>query len=76
MFRNEKKDRIEMNMTTETLKNVVKTLYTGHTDINIENVQVSLLSKMINVNDSHVYLFNISSGPSGGFQLSSSQRAK
>ena len=46
MFRNEKKDRIEMNMTTETLKNVVKTLYTGHTDINIENVQVSLLSKM------------------------------
>jgi len=39
MFRNEKKDRIEMNMTTETLKNVVKTLYTGHTDINIENVQ-------------------------------------
>ena len=76
MFRNEKKDRIEMNMTTETLKNVVKTLYTGHTDINIENVQVSLLSKMINVYDSHVYLFNISSGPSGGFQLSSSQRAK
>ena len=60
MFRNEKKDRIEMNMTTETLKNVVKTLYTGHTDINIENVQVSLLSKMINVYDSHVYLFNIS----------------
>ena len=36
-----------MNMTTETLKNVVKTLYTGHTDINIENVQVSLLSIMI-----------------------------
>ena len=57
MFRNEKKDRIEMNMTTETLKNVVKTLYTGHTDINIENVQVSLLSKMINVYDSHPCLF-------------------
>ena len=75
MFRNEKKDRIEMNMTTETLKNVVKTLYTGHTDINIENVQVPLLS-LINVYDSHVYSFNISSGPSGGFQLSSSQRAE
>ena len=28
-----------MNMTTETLNIVVKTLYTGHTDINIENVQ-------------------------------------
>jgi len=39
MFRNEKKERIEMNMSTETLKIVVRTLYTGKTDINIENVQ-------------------------------------
>ena len=40
MFRNEKKDRIQMNMPTETLKIVVRTLYTGQTDIHIENVQV------------------------------------
>jgi len=39
MFRNEKKDRIEMNITADTLKMVVKTLYTGKTDINIDNVQ-------------------------------------
>jgi len=39
MFRNEKKERIDMNMTTETLKIIVKTLYTGQTDINIDNVQ-------------------------------------
>ena len=39
MFRNEKKEKIEMNIGTETLKTVVKTLYTGKTDINIENVQ-------------------------------------
>jgi len=39
MFRNERKDRIEMNMSTQTLKIVVKTLYTGQTDISIENVQ-------------------------------------
>ena len=39
MFRNEKKERIDMNMTTETLKIIVKTLYTGQTDIHIENVQ-------------------------------------
>lgn len=39
MFRNEKKEKIEMNISTETLKTVVKTLYTGKTDINIENVQ-------------------------------------
>ena len=39
MFRNEKKDRIDMNMTTETLTIVVKTLYTGQTDISIDNVQ-------------------------------------
>ena len=36
MFRNEKKDRIDMNMTTETLKIVVGTLYTGQTDISID----------------------------------------
>merc|ERR1719180_516352 len=39
MFRNEKKERIDMNMTTETLRIIVKTLYTGQTDINIDNVQ-------------------------------------
>ena len=39
MFRNEKKERIDMNMTTETLKIIVKTLYTGQTDIHIDNVQ-------------------------------------
>ena len=39
MFRNEKKERIDMNMTTETLRVIVKTLYTGQTDINIDNVQ-------------------------------------
>ena len=36
MFRNEKKERIDMNMTTETLRIIVKTLYTGQTDINID----------------------------------------
>lgn len=39
MFRNEKKDRIEMNISADTLRTVVKTLYTGKTDVNIENVQ-------------------------------------
>ena len=39
MFRNEKKDRIDMNISADTLRMVVKTLYTGKTDINIESVQ-------------------------------------
>ena len=39
MFRNERKDRIEMNMATSTLDTIVKTLYTGNTEITIENVQ-------------------------------------
>eukprot|EP00092_Neocalanus_flemingeri_P022961 GFUD01024893.1.p1 GENE.GFUD01024893.1~~GFUD01024893.1.p1 ORF type:complete len:633 (+),score=228.00 GFUD01024893.1:113-1900(+) len=39
MFRNEKKERIEMNISAETLRTVVKTLYTGKTVINIDNVQ-------------------------------------
>jgi len=39
MFRNEKKDRIEMNISVDTLRTVVKTMYTGKTDINIDNVQ-------------------------------------
>ena len=39
MFRNEKKDRIEMNISADTLRMVVRTLYTGKTEINIDNVQ-------------------------------------
>ena len=39
MFRNEKKEKIEMNLTAATLRTVVRTLYTGKTDISTENIQ-------------------------------------
>jgi len=39
MFRNEKKEKIEMNLTAATLRTVVRTLYTGKTEINTENIQ-------------------------------------
>jgi len=39
MFRNEKKDKIEMNISADILRVVVKTLYTGKTDINTDNIQ-------------------------------------
>jgi len=39
MFRNERKEKIEMNFTSDILRNVVKTIYTGKTDINTENIQ-------------------------------------
>lgn len=39
MFRNEKKEKIDMNLSAETLRTVVRTMYTGRTDLTTDNIQ-------------------------------------
>ena len=61
-----------MNMPTETLKIVVRTLYTGETDIHIENVQVRFSPlKEVNINSTFAV-----TGPAGGLQLPAGEGAE
>jgi hypothetical protein len=39
MFRNEKKEKIDMNLSAETLRTVVRTMYTGRTELTTDNIQ-------------------------------------